>query len=184
VQALVDASRGDHTEAKQLGREAVAFAERTDAPNLEGDALTDLAEVLHAAGQSDETEATLTQALERYEKKMNLAQAAQTRARLAELRDGGTPWADVSKIDIFPVLRKYVSMARVKVTYVVDEDVARATRVHAARMDRRDSEVVEAALRSYLGLGLLDELWAAAAGLPPVTLNDVVDEQHAARAEQ
>jgi hypothetical protein len=75
-------------------------------------------------------------------------------------------------------------MARVKVTYVVDEDVARATRVHAARMDRRDSEVVEAALRSYLGLGLLDELWAAAAGLPPVTLDDVVDEQHAARAEQ
>ena len=58
-------------------------------------------------------------------------------------------------------------MTRVKVTYVVDEDVARATRVHAARMDRRDSEVVEAALRSYLGLGLLDELWAAAAGLPP-----------------
>lgn len=75
-------------------------------------------------------------------------------------------------------------MVRVKVTYVVDEDVARATRVHAARMDRRDSEVVEAALRSYLGLGLLDELWAAAAGLPPVTLDDVVDEQHAARAEQ
>ncbi len=51
-------------------------------------------------------------------------------------------------------------------------------------MDRRDSEVVEAALRSYLGLGLLDELWAAAAGLPPVTLDDVVHEQHAARAEQ
>ena len=76
-------------------------------------------------------------------------------------------------------------MARVKVTYVVDEDVARATRVHALRgWTRRDSEVVEAALRSYLGLGLLDEVWAAAAGLPPVTLDDVVDEQHAARAEQ
>jgi len=90
----------------------------------------------------------------------------------------------VSEFDIFPSLRKYVSMARVKVTYVVDENVARATRVHAARMDRRDSEVVEAALRSYLGLGLLDELWATAAGLPPVTLDDVVDEQHAARAEQ
>ena len=51
----------------------------------------DLAEVLHAAGRSDEAEATLTQALERYERKMNLAQAAQTRDRLAELLDGGTP---------------------------------------------------------------------------------------------
>ena len=73
-------------------------------------------------------------------------------------------------------------MARVKVTYVVDETVARAARVHAARTDRRDSEVVEEALRSYLGLGLLDELWAAAAKMPPVTLDEVVSEQHASRA--
>ena len=90
----------------------------------------------------------------------------------------------MSELDIFPSLRNDGVMARVKVTYVVDEDVARATRVHAARMDRRDSEVVEAALRAYLGLGLLDELWVAAARLPPVTLDDVVSEQHAARAEQ
>lgn len=74
-------------------------------------------------------------------------------------------------------------MARVKVTYVVDESVARAARVHAARTDRRDSEVVEEALRAYLGLGLLDELWAEAAKLPPVTLDDVVAEQHASRAK-
>ncbi len=91
VQALVDSSRGHHAEAEQLAREAVAITERTDALNWQGDALTDLAEVLHAAGRSDEADATLTQALERYERKMNLAQAAQTRDRLAELRDGGTP---------------------------------------------------------------------------------------------
>ena len=90
VQALVDAGRGNHTQAETLAREAVAIAERTDALNMQGDALTVLAEVLHAAGRSDEAEAALTQALERYERKMNLAQAAQTRDRLAELRDGGT----------------------------------------------------------------------------------------------
>jgi hypothetical protein len=46
----------------------------------------DLAEVLHTAGRADEAAATLSQALELYERKMNLAQAAQTRNRLAELR--------------------------------------------------------------------------------------------------
>ena len=75
-------------------------------------------------------------------------------------------------------------MARTKkVTYILDEDVVRAARVHAARTDRRDSEVVEAALRSYLGLELLQELWAASAGKPEISLDEVVAEQHAARAE-
>ena len=90
VQALVDASRGNHTQAEQLAREAVAITERTDALNGQGDALTDLAEVLHAAGRDDEARAALTQALDRYERKLNLAQAAQTRDRLAELRDAAT----------------------------------------------------------------------------------------------
>ena len=67
-----------------------------------------------------------------------------------------------------------------KVTYSLDGDVVRATRVHAARTDRRDSEVVEAALRSYLGLDLLEELWRSAAG-SPLSLEEVVAEQHAAR---
>ena len=54
---------------------------------MQGDALCDLAEVLHAAGRSDEAAATLGQALERYERKNNLAMAAQVRDRLAELQD-------------------------------------------------------------------------------------------------
>ena len=86
VQALVDSSRGHHAEAEQLAREAVAIAETTDALNWLGDALSDLAEVLHAAGRRDEALATLTHALERYERKQNLAQAAQTRDRIVELR--------------------------------------------------------------------------------------------------
>ena len=49
--------------------------------------MSGLAEVLHAAGQPEQAEAALAQALERYERKHNLAQAAQARDRLAELQD-------------------------------------------------------------------------------------------------
>jgi hypothetical protein len=87
VQALVHASRAQHTQAEQLAREALAITERTDAPNWQGDALCDLAEVLHAAGQSDEAAARLAQALERYQQKKNHAQAKQVRDRLAKLLD-------------------------------------------------------------------------------------------------
>jgi hypothetical protein len=48
-----------------------------------------------------------------------------------------------------------------KVTLYVDEAVLRAARVQAARLDQRDSEVVEAALRSYLGFDVVEEVWAA-----------------------
>jgi tetratricopeptide (TPR) repeat protein len=87
VQALVSASRGQHAEAEALAREAVALIERTDGLNYQGDALCDLAEVLHAAGRPDEAAAALEQALERYERKKNLAMAAQVRDRVAKLRD-------------------------------------------------------------------------------------------------
>jgi class 3 adenylate cyclase len=86
VQALVNARRGHYTQAEQLAREAVAISERTDALNMQGDALCDLAEVLHAADQSHEAAAALAQALERYERKNNLAMTAQVRNRLAELQ--------------------------------------------------------------------------------------------------
>ena len=89
VEALVHARRGHQTQAEQLAREAVAITARTDALNNQGDALCDLAEVLQAAGRSDEAAATLAQALERYEHKKNLAMSAQVRDRLAELRDAG-----------------------------------------------------------------------------------------------
>jgi tetratricopeptide (TPR) repeat protein len=87
VQALVHASRGQYAEAETLARRAVAIMERTDALNQQGDALCDLAEVLHAAGQADEAAAPFGQALERYEGKHNFAQAAQVRDRLAALQE-------------------------------------------------------------------------------------------------
>jgi tetratricopeptide (TPR) repeat protein len=89
VQALVLASRGQYTEAEALAREAVAIAERTDALSVQGNALSDLAEVLRAAGQDDEAAASLGVALERYERKQNLARADAVRERLAELQDTG-----------------------------------------------------------------------------------------------
>ncbi len=90
VQARVHADRGEHAEAEALAREAVAIAERTDGLNWQGDALSDLAEVLEAAGRTDEAAAALEEALERYERKKNLAMVAQVRPRLKELRAGVT----------------------------------------------------------------------------------------------
>jgi len=86
VQALVHAYRGNHAEAELLGKEAVAISNRTDALNAQGDALCDLAEVLSRAGRTDEAAATLEHALERYERKKNLAMLAQVRPKLEELR--------------------------------------------------------------------------------------------------
>jgi tetratricopeptide (TPR) repeat protein len=88
VQARVHAHRGEQLEAQRLAREAVAIVERTDQLTLQGDALCDLAEVLAAADHSDEAAEALEQALERYERKKNLAIVAQVRPRLAEIRAG------------------------------------------------------------------------------------------------
>ena len=87
VQALVDAHRGEHGEAEPLAREAVAIAERTDALNFQADAYCDLAEVLAAAGRTEEAAAALEQALERYKRKKNLAMVAQVQAEAG----GATP---------------------------------------------------------------------------------------------
>jgi predicted transcriptional regulator len=47
-----------------------------------------------------------------------------------------------------------------KTTVYLDDEVLRASRVLAARTGRRDSEVVEAALRRYLGFDALERVWA------------------------
>jgi ATP/maltotriose-dependent transcriptional regulator MalT len=86
VQALVHAHRGEHADAEQLAREAVAITEQTDGLNFQGNALHDLAEVLHAAGRGPEAAAALAAALERYERKGNVPMARQVRARLATLQ--------------------------------------------------------------------------------------------------
>jgi thioredoxin-like negative regulator of GroEL len=86
VQGLVLASRGEYEEAERLSREAVSLADGTDALNHQGDARRDLAEVLVGAGRARDATATLEQALERYERKRNLAMVAQLRRRMAATR--------------------------------------------------------------------------------------------------
>jgi tetratricopeptide (TPR) repeat protein len=83
VLALVHARRGHHVEAEALALEAVAVLEPTDALNMQGDAFSDLAEVLHADGRDEAAEAAYAEASERFERKHNVAQAAQVRERLA-----------------------------------------------------------------------------------------------------
>jgi plasmid stability protein len=51
-------------------------------------------------------------------------------------------------------------MARVKTTLSIDEHLMRQVRVRAARTGRRDSDVLEEALRE--GLGIIDRLRAKA----------------------
>lgn len=87
VLALVWSQRGRHEDAERLARDAVAIADGTDALNWHGDALCDLAEVLYNSGRSQEAATTLGQALERYERKQNLAMVAQVRQRLGTSED-------------------------------------------------------------------------------------------------
>jgi class 3 adenylate cyclase len=89
VQARVDSSRGLHAQAESLAREAVAITERTDALNAQAVAHCDLAEVLAHAGRLDDAAAALTAAVERYERKRNVAAATQVRARLVALAQLG-----------------------------------------------------------------------------------------------
>src|SRR6266851_5070601 len=91
VQALVHSQRGEHAQAEPFAREAVALSEQTDGLNCQGDALCDLAEVLARAGRSEEAATTLTHALERYERKKNVAMGAHVRDRLVALREEVLP---------------------------------------------------------------------------------------------
>ena len=56
----------------------------------------------------------------------------------------------------------HASMAKARTTISLDERVLRAVRAKAARTGRRDSEVIEEALRRDLGLDLIERAWARA----------------------
>ncbi len=71
-----------------------------------------------------------------------------------------------------------------KVTLYVDEDVMRAARVRAARTDKRDSEVVEEALRAYLGFDVLASVWARSRLGEDEAMRLALEETHAARADK
>jgi hypothetical protein len=74
--------------------------------------------------------------------------------------------------------------ARKKATFYVDEDVLRAARVRAARDDTRDSDIVEQALRAYLGFDVVERVWARSDLNENEAMTVAVTEQHALRREK
>ncbi len=72
-------------------------------------------------------------------------------------------------------------MPKVRTTLTIDEEVLRAVRVAAARTGRRDSEVIEEALRRELGLDLLERLWARNDMPEDEATTLAVEAQHATR---
>lgn len=53
-------------------------------------------------------------------------------------------------------------MGKTKTTVYLDEDVLRGAKVMAARSGKRDYEIVEEALRAYLGMDVLERAFDAA----------------------
>jgi metal-responsive CopG/Arc/MetJ family transcriptional regulator len=51
-------------------------------------------------------------------------------------------------------------VAKVRTTLTIDDEILRAVKVYAARKGKGDSEVIEDAVRSYLGFDLLERIWA------------------------
>jgi len=51
-------------------------------------------------------------------------------------------------------------MSKARTTITLDQEVFRAMKVRAARTGKRDSQVIEEALRRDLGLGKLKDVWS------------------------
>jgi len=85
VRGKILARRGEHGEAERLAREAVAWAEPTDALEHKADAHRDLAIVLAAAGKREEALTALAQAQALFEEKGHTVGVAQMEKLRAEL---------------------------------------------------------------------------------------------------
>ena len=71
-----------------------------------------------------------------------------------------------------------------RLTVYLDPEVARAAKVRAARLDKRDSEVIEDALRSHLGIAALDEAQSLSSLDEDEALELANAEVHAARRKR
>ena len=72
-------------------------------------------------------------------------------------------------------------MPKARTTLTIDERVLRAVRVRAARTGKRDSEVIEEALKRDLGLDVLEQAWAASDLGADEAMALAVESQHATR---
>ena len=72
-------------------------------------------------------------------------------------------------------------MAKTRTTVTLDERVMRAVRVKAARTGRRDSDVIEEALRRDLGFDVLERMWERADMDEDEAMELAVEAQHDSR---
>ena len=75
-------------------------------------------------------------------------------------------------------------MTQMRTTFSLDSRVLRAARIAAARAGKRDSEIVEEALRSYLGLGVVTAVRERAALGSEAAERLAYEELHASRARR
>lgn len=72
-------------------------------------------------------------------------------------------------------------MPKTRTTLTIDAAVLRAVRVRAAREGKGDGEVIEEAVRRYVGLDLLDRLWSGSDIGEQEATDLAVEAQHASR---
>lgn len=70
---------------------------------------------------------------------------------------------------------------RKKTTVYLEPDLLRAAKVWAARTGRKDYEIVEEALRSYLGLDVIENVWSHSELAEDEALELAYKELHASR---
>jgi hypothetical protein len=75
-------------------------------------------------------------------------------------------------------------MRRTKATVYLDPEVLRAARIRAARTGKRDSDVVEEALRQHLGLAGVDRMQSTSDLDPDEAMRLAYEELHALRRER
>ncbi|MBA2429664.1 MAG: hypothetical protein H0V55_08080 [Thermoleophilaceae bacterium] len=75
-------------------------------------------------------------------------------------------------------------MARRKTTVYLDEELLRATKVVAARTDRREYEIFEEALRDYLGITSIEAIRRRSDLTEDEAMELAVAEVHAVRSER
>lgn len=76
------------------------------------------------------------------------------------------------------------AMTRKKATVYLDEELLRGAKIMAARTDRKDYEVFEAALRRYLGVEVLEKVWARSDLTEEEGLQIATEELDAMRRER
>jgi metal-responsive CopG/Arc/MetJ family transcriptional regulator len=75
-------------------------------------------------------------------------------------------------------------MSKVRTTVTIDEEVLRAVKHSAARGGKRESEVIEEALRRDLGLDLLEQLWTRNEMSEKKATELAVEAQHKTRRKR